>query len=247
MTRKRAPYPLARATRRGVLVAVALIALAAPVSGVLAQDASGPAWLELTAAEQHALEPLRTQWSTIDPARKAKWREVATRYHSLSPAEQQRLRARMVAWDGMSATQRTEARTRFRESNELPAAERKARWEAYQSLRPEQREELAARAARRPGFPNTTKGAGPVGRPPATAFGSRPAEAFHPVGPGVVQARPGASTRPILQAPAPPRHQQPGLPKIAATPGFVDSTTLLPQRGPQGAAAQRKQRKDNKR
>jgi hypothetical protein len=28
------------------------------------------------------------------------------------------------------------------------------------------------------------------------------------------------------------------MPKIAATPGFVDSTTLLPQRGPQGAAVE---------
>src|SRR5688572_22287622 len=113
MTRNRAPYTLARAARCGVLVAVALMALATSVGEVLAQGSSGPAWAELTAAEQHALEPLRAQWSAIDPARKAKWREVATRYHALPPAEQQRLRARMVDWDGMSATQRTEARTRF--------------------------------------------------------------------------------------------------------------------------------------
>lgn len=243
MTRNRAPFPPARAARRGVVAVAALLAaLASFIPMAFAQGASGPAWSELTSAEQHALEPLRSQWSSIDPARKAKWKEVAARYHSLSPAEQQRLRARMVDWDGMSATQRTEARTRFRESNELPAAERQARWEAYQSLRPEQREELAARAASRPGSADsTTKGANAKevhapAEPPKTA---------RPVGPGVVQAKPGASTRPILQAPVPPRHQQPGLPKIAATPGFVDSTTLLPQRGPQGAAAQPKQRKDN--
>jgi hypothetical protein len=36
---------------------------------------------------------------------------------------------------------------------------------------------------------------------------------------------------------APPVHQQTGLPKIAATPEFVNKATLLPQRGPQGAAA----------
>jgi hypothetical protein len=33
----------------------------------------------------------------------------------------------------------------------------------------------------------------------------------------------------------PPAHQQPGLPKVAATPGFVDRTTLLPQKGAQAA------------
>lgn len=241
MTRNRAPFTPARAARCGVAAMAAFLVLASFIPTAFAQGASGPAWSELTAAEQHALEPLRSQWSSIDSARKAKWKEVAARYHSLSPAEQQRLRARMVDWDGMSATQRTEARTRFRESNELPAAERQARWEAYQSLRPEQREELAARAASRPGSADSTKSASAAEvRAPA-----EPPKTARPVGPGVVQARPGASTRPILQAPVPPRHQQPGLPKIAATPGFVDSTTLLPQRGPQGAAAQPKQRKDN--
>lgn len=245
MTRLRALHPLARTARCGMAVAVALAALAGPAGPALAQGASGPAWTELSANEQRALEPLRAQWPTIDPARKAKWREVASKYHSLSPAEQQRLRARMADWDGMSATQRTEARTRFRESNELPASERQARWEAYQSLSPEQREELAARAASRPSALGSAKGAGPDAHTLADEPGKKLAEAARPVGPGVVQARPGASTRPILQAPAPPRHQQPGLPKIAATPGFVDSNTLLPKRGPQGAAAQPKQRKDN--
>ena len=40
----------------------------------------------------------------------------------------------------------------------------------------------------------------------------------------------------ITKRPVPPAHQQTGLPKIAATPEFVDKATLLPQRGPQGAA-----------
>lgn len=242
MTRNRASFTPARAARSGVVAAaVLLVALASFIPMASAQGASGPAWSELTSAEQHALEPLHSQWASIDPARKAKWKEVAARYHSLSPAEQQRLRARMVDWDGMSATQRTEARTRFRESNELPAAERQARWEAYQSLRPEQREELAARAASRPGSADSTRGANAA----EVHASPEPPKTARPVGPGVVQAKPGASTRPILQAPVPPRHQQPGLPKIAATPGFVDSTTLLPQRGPQGAAAQPKRRKDD--
>jgi hypothetical protein len=54
----------------------------------------------------------------------------------------------------------------------------------------------------------------------------------------VVQAKPGVTTNPISVRPAPPLHQQPGLPKIAATPEFVDKRTLLPQRGPQGAATE---------
>jgi hypothetical protein len=53
------------------------------------------------------------------------------------------------------------------------------------------------------------------------------------------QARPGATTSPMNQPPLPPANIQRGLPKIAATPGFVDPATLLPRRGPQGAAVVR--------
>jgi hypothetical protein len=67
---------------------------------------------------------------------------------------------------------------------------------------------------------------------PNPAFAAPP----RPVAPTVVQARPGATTSLMSQRPAPPSHQQTGLPKIAASPGFVDKTTLLPQRGPQAAA-----------
>jgi hypothetical protein len=56
------------------------------------------------------------------------------------------------------------------------------------------------------------------------------------IAPVVVQATPGATTTTMSVRAVPPAHNQPGLPKIAATPGFVDPATLLPQRGPQGAA-----------
>jgi hypothetical protein len=51
-----------------------------------------------------------------------------------------------------------------------------------------------------------------------------------------LQAQPGATTTTINKRPAPPPHQQTGLPKIAASQGFVDKSTLLPKRGPQAAA-----------
>ena len=56
------------------------------------------------------------------------------------------------------------------------------------------------------------------------------------VAPTVVQAQPGATTTLLSRRATPPAHQQAGLPKIAATPDFVDRATLLPQRGAQGAA-----------
>ena len=56
------------------------------------------------------------------------------------------------------------------------------------------------------------------------------------VAPTLVQAGPGATTTPITRRPMPPAHQQSGMPKIAATPEFVNRSTLLPKRGPQAAA-----------
>jgi hypothetical protein len=237
MQRDRPPGFIPVTTCRGWII-FATLALALPWQAT-AQSVGGPAWSDLSPAEQHALEPLRGQWSGIDAERKAKWREVAGRYPSLSPDQQQRLRARMADWDGMSAAQRSEARSRFRESTQLPDAERRARWEAYQSLPREQREALAARAASRVAPGNTSSGRIEPGN-----FSNRRIEVDR-MAPGSVQARPGATTRSLAQPPVPPRHQQPGLPKIAATPGFVDSTTLLPKRGPQGAAAQPRRRDKN--
>ena len=73
-------------------------------------------------------------------------------------------------------------------------------------------------------------------RPRTTSSKPRPAPPARSVAPSVVPARPGATTTTVTTPAAPPLHHQPGLPKIAATPGFVDPATLLPQRGPQGAA-----------
>jgi hypothetical protein len=56
------------------------------------------------------------------------------------------------------------------------------------------------------------------------------------VAPTVVQIKPGATTQLVSRTLAPPAHQQPGMPKIAANEKFVDPLTLLPKRGPQAAA-----------
>jgi len=56
------------------------------------------------------------------------------------------------------------------------------------------------------------------------------------VAPTVVQAAPGATTRFVTRPATPPEHQQSGMPKITATPEFINRSTLLPKRGPQAAA-----------
>lgn len=229
----RALLDLSRSLIAASCVAVSAAAWAAPND-----------WSTLSPAQREVLQPLQPQWAAIDAPRRQKWLEVAARFPRMSSEEQALLRSRMSGWAGLPAKDRNEARARFQDSSRLPQDERKARWEAYQSLSAEQRQALAdqaqARKAGKPVTPVTVKPADRV-EPPQPKSNVVTA-ALPPVGsgktvaPGTLKAGPGASTRPISQRPAPPRHQQAGLPKIAATPEFVHSTTLLPQRGPQGAA-----------
>lgn len=227
--------------KAGLLAAV-WVALLGALSGAApawATDA-GPSWAGLSAQQQQVLAPLKKEWPQIEAHRRLKWLEVAARYPRLPADEQQRLQARMTDWARMTPAQRNAARQQFQEVRNLPDEERQARWAAYQALAPEERARLAQRAepGARPAAAPESSASSPVAagtakrnivRTPA----STPTKA---VTPGVQQARPGATTLPITARATPPAHHQTGLPKIAATPGFVDKATLLPQRGPQGAA-----------
>jgi hypothetical protein len=216
-------------------LALAIAAALLTGGAVLAQEA-GPAWSSLSPAQRTALAPLQRDWSGIDGPRKQKWLEIAARFPAMPPAERARVQARMTEWARMTPQERGRARLQFQEARQVPPQERQARWEAYQALPPEQKAELKQRATP----------PAPASRPPASASRKSNivpnpgyAAPARPVAPTMVQATPGATTTLVTRPPAPPAHQQTGLPKIAATPGFVDSKTLLPKRGPQGAAAVR--------
>lgn len=192
----------------------------------------GPRWASLTQAQRTALAPLQAQWPTLDAARKSKWLVVAQRFPSMPADERQRVQARMAEWARMSPAERGRARQSFQELRNLPADDRQALWEAYRALPEAQRRELAARAksqpaASEPSAPSDTKRRVAV---------SQRAVTVKPVSPTVVQAKPGGTTTLVTRTPAPPPHHQPGMPKILASKDFVNPSTLLPNRGPQGAA-----------
>ena len=236
---------------RAVLLTCALGALA--VAGIRAQPGGPPPakpgveegvrWNELKPAQRSALKPLERDWSGIDATRKQKWIDISGRYQKMSPDEQARLQARMNEWTKLSPQERGAARLNFQEAKQVPAQDRQARWNAYQALPPEKRRELAERAL--PPADTARKNAAPVPRngsardvpSPKSNIVPNPAYAAppKPIAPTVLRAGPGATTTLISKRPAPPSHQQTGLPKIAATPEFVNKSTLLPQRGPQAA------------
>jgi len=199
------------------------------------------AWESLTPEQRQALAPLQRDWSSLDASRQSKWLEVAARFPRMSADDQRRLQERMTQWTRLTPAERERARLQFQDTRQLPADEKRARWEAYQALTEEQRKALAQRAEKpAKGGSRTEDGArgGTTGDGTAknNVVEPRQAPPARSVAPSVVTARPGATTTTVTTPAAPPLHHQPGLPKITATPGFVDPATLLPQRGPQGAA-----------
>lgn len=243
--RRRAHTPSAKLISALALHALIVVFGAiAPCAWSLAAEA-GPKWSELSASQRNSLKPLEKDWATIDADRKEKWLEIAQRIPSMSPTERERIQARMAQWARLSPSERGQARIGFQQAKQVSPHDRQAQWEAYQALTPEQKKQLQARAV--PATPAASKPSGMNGQRTAekpdkvqrkSNIVTSPAETVppKPIGPTVVQAQPGATTTLVSKRPMPPAHQQPGIPKIAATPEFVDKRTLLPQRGPQGAA-----------
>lgn len=201
--------------------------------------ATGPvadaAWTKLTPAQRQILAPLQRDWANIDGPRRSKWLEVAARFPSMPADERERVQARMADWSHLTPAERSRARLQFQETRQVPADEREAKWQAYQALSPEERRALAQRAKPVP----LAAAAASAVKPSAAKSNlvqAAPAARPQAVTPTTKQSGPGATTTTMTNRPTPPAHHQTGLPKIAATPGFVDASTLLPKRGPQGAA-----------
>lgn len=231
-----------------LLLAAAVVLLAAspalmpsPAAAQVAAAQQTRAWQSLSAQQQQALAPLEKNWTQIDPARQQKWLDVANRFQKLDVEERERIQRRMADWAAMTPAERGRARVNYQElRQQTDAEERQSRWQAYQALPETQRRELAKRAAEPASAPQQRaqerRTARTDGVKSAVVKAPAPPTVVRPVSPTVVQSAPGATTSLVSQRPAPPLHQQTGLPKMAAKPGFVDPNTLLPRRGAQGAA-----------
>jgi hypothetical protein len=121
--------------------------------------ATKPLWSELTPAQQQSLAPLAATWDTVSETQKRKWLALSQNFPMMSGAEQSKLHSRMTEWVALSPQQRTQARLNFGETKQLSPDDKKAKWEAYQALSPEEKRKLAATAP----------------KPPATAAAVRPA------------------------------------------------------------------------
>lgn len=188
---------------------------------------AGPSWAELTPAQKAALAPLATSWAGTAEPQKRKWLEISKNYPRLAPAEQATMHSRMSEWVALSPQQRAAARLNFAKTKELSGQltpdEKKAKWETYQALTPEQKKDLAASAVQKPaGAATAVKPVAPqklavVPKPASSASASGGTAAAS--GATVAATAPGATPVPAAAtlAPAAPA-------PAAATPVTVPPT-----------------------
>ena len=191
------------------------------------------AWLALSPIQQTALMPLERDWDGLDTSSRSKWLSIATRFATLPAEEQARMHERMRAWARSTPAERQQARIGFQVAQQVAAGQRQAKWEAYQALPPEKRQELVDKAAQKlvatPPARRVASNGGPQPKSnlvPAALKG----QAVKVITPSILQAKPGATTVLINQIKTLPSHQQAGQTKVFADPDLVDSKTLLPKR-----------------
>jgi hypothetical protein len=166
-------------------------ALGSPVT-LMALD-----WQNLTTEQKRLLEPLSAEWNSLEAASRVRWMELTARYPSLSSEEQQRLEERIAQWAKLSPTERQAVRLSFQQARQIKPEDRAAKWEAYQALPQERRDELADRAAKKH---KPAAAAHPASASAATAHGGGavatplPAPGAPAPGPTLMQAKPGATT-----------------------------------------------------
>ncbi len=207
-----------------------------------ASNVSSTPWAELKAEQKAALAPLQRDWAAIDGVRQQKWLELATRMPAMPAEERARIKQRMAQWASLTPAKRNQVRLQFLEAKQLPSEQRQARWQEYQALSEDEKLALARQASPAPlagDKPGQRVAARVEAKPGAGKLNvvqAPPPPATKSATSTALQAKPGATTRPLTTPATPPLHHQTGLPKIVATENFVDPATMLPKRGPQGAA-----------
>ena len=153
-------------------------AAATPAAAAERVAPSQPLWSDLSAVQQVALRPLGANWDSMALAQKRKWLSVAKDFDKLPTAQQTRMHTRMTDWTALSSQQRADARQNFAQHRELTdgltAEQRKAQWQAYQQLSPEQKQKLAQSASKPPtsGAATAIKPQPVLKKEPAPEFGT---------------------------------------------------------------------------
>lgn len=190
---------------------IATTSAKAPVAAAKSEAPSKPSWKDLSASEQTALRPLAANWDSMGISQKLKWQSVAKDFDKLPVAQQSKMHTRMAEWAALSPKQRADARINFAEHRQLTDGltpeQRKAQWQAYQQLSPEEKRKLAESASK-----PVIAGAAPAAKPQPVLKKERAPEF------GTAKVLAHAKAAP---APAPGK-------KIAVAPHVASQGSVLP-------------------
>lgn len=176
------------------------------VSTPAAPAPASQAWQQLTPPQKQALAPLGAQWGALTAQQQSKWIAISQNFAQLPVAEQITMHARMADWVALSPQQRTLARLNFNKLQNLPKEDKKAKWEAYQALSPEEKRLLSAGSA------TPIKSAAPTAKPleahrvvqtPAKAAGAESRAPGTEINRKTLLPRPPAVAAPASTTPAP--------------------------------------------
>ncbi len=162
--------------------------------------------------QQQTLQPLASNWNTISEAQKRKWLEISKNYHSLPPEGQATMHSRMNEWVALSPQQRAQARLNFAKTKELSRQltpeEKKAKWQTYQALSPEEKQKLAAKATTRPvGAALAVKPVSPQKLAAVPPHGTKPEPKPAPkIAPAATTQPPAGDVAPETAATTPSQH-----------------------------------------
>ena len=157
-----------------------------------------PLWKELTPAQQQALRPLAANWNNISEQQKRKWLALSVNFEKMSPTMQAVLQERMLDWGTLSGAQRSQARLNFAEAKRLSPAEKQAKWEAYQTLDPEEKAKLAKQVQKK--LAGAATGANLT--PPQKLATVPPERKNEPKGPSIAAGAHQIDTHTLLPLPA---------------------------------------------
>lgn len=115
-------------------------------AAALSQHAVTPfkRWQSLTPPQRQALAPLSEQWDKLTANQQRKWLTIANNFLQLSDEEQMTMHRRMSEWASLSTKERNQARFNFNSALSLPIEDKRAQWEAYQSLPEKEKQQLSS-------------------------------------------------------------------------------------------------------
>lgn len=101
-------------------------------------------WQGLNQRQKQALAPLSVQWDNLTAPQQRKWLTIANNFLQLTDEEQVTMHSRMSEWAGLSTKERNQARFNFNSAMSLPIDDKRAQWEAYQSLPEKDKQQLSS-------------------------------------------------------------------------------------------------------